>query len=387
MRFLSADTIYPIHTAPLQNSVVVTKDDGTLLDIISNTDIDALKIQHYKGSFCPGFVNAHCHLELSFMKGKIQTQTGLHHFIKEVEALKKPSDEEVEQALVQADQEMHANGIVAVGDISNTHHSFYCKAKSKIHYYTFIEVYAFDENRAEAAMEKGLRLQQEWQQQSNNPCSIVPHAPYSASTKLLSLLAEQAQKNKTVLSIHNQETADENVFFLEKKGSILERLKSFHIPTETWQAPGKTSLQATLPYLPKKNKVQLVHNTYTSEEDIQFAKKNHPHLFWCLCPKANLYIENSLPPIPLLTKYNSTITLGTDSYASNNTLSIFEEIKSIKKHFPAISTQEVLTWATLNGAKMLGIDSVFGSLEKGKKPGINVIDEAFEKITPILNYC
>ncbi len=322
MQFISADKIYAINTTPLGDVVIVLDNRGLIMDVIASKEIDPLKIEHHQGYICPGFVNTHCHLELSFMKNKIEAGQGLHNFIKEVETLKKPNDEEVLEAIKAAGKEMYANGIVAVGDISNTANTFAYKANSpKIYYHTFLEIYAFDETRADAAFERGLKLQDELREFLDNriylQSSITPHAPYSASVKLLDLFSEHAKKHNSILTIHNQETEDENLFFTEKKGNILDRLKSFNIPTDDWQAPGKSSLQATLPHLPAANKLQLVHNTFTNQEDILFANDYNKNLFWCFCINANLYIENKVPDVNLFLQNNCNITLGTDSYASN----------------------------------------------------------------------
>ncbi|HXB40372.1 MAG TPA: amidohydrolase family protein [Bacteroidia bacterium] len=381
MRFITAEKIFSINSGPLEKTVLIVDDEGSILDLVNEETIDSMKIERYEGFICPGFVDTHCHLELSYMKGKIETGGGLHHFIKEVEKLKKPGGDEILQGIKDADAEMHKNGIVAVGDICNTSNSFSFKNFSEIYYHNFIEVYAFDESRAEAAFEKGLKLQDELSTKKNS--SVISHAPYSASEKLLALLSEYAEKNHSVLTIHNQETADENLFFKEKKGSILERLNYFGIDTSNWNAPGKSSLQYTLPQLPSNNKLLLVHNTFTSAEDISFANNYNKNLFWCFCPNANLYIENKLPDINLFLQNNCNITLGTDSYASNWSLSILDEIKVIQKHFPKIELQEILKWATLNGAKFLGIENTFGSIEKNKKPGLNLISPDLKTVTKI----
>ncbi len=381
MRFITADKIFPISAEPLSNSVLVVKDDGTISDLVALDQVEAGKLERLKGWIVPGFVNTHCHLELSYMKGKIPAGGGLHHFIKEVEQLKKPGDEEVQQAIKDADAEMQKHGIVAVGDICNTSNTFAFKERSRILYHNFIEVYAFDESRAENAFERGLKLQNELKIKVLS--SITPHAPYSASKKLLKLFSEHANKNSSILTIHNQETFDEDVFFKEKKGSILDRLNFFGIDTSQWEAPGISSLHYVLPQLPTENNLLLVHNTFSSQEDISFANKYNKHLYWCFCPNANLYIENKLPNVHTFLDENCRITLGTDSYAGNWSLSILDEIKTLKKHFPKIRVEEFFKWATLNGAEFLRLDGIFGTLEKNKRPGLNLISEDLLTITPL----
>jgi cytosine/adenosine deaminase-related metal-dependent hydrolase len=96
-----------------------------------------------------------------------------------------------------------------------------------------------------------------------------------------------------------------------------------------------------------------------------------------------LYIENKVPHLTLFTQSDCTLTLGTDSYASNWSLSIFDEIKKLRKHFPQIELNDLLTWATFNGAKYLGIDATYGSLEKGKTPGLNLISPDLQSVRKI----
>ena len=105
-------------------------------------------------------------------------------------------------------------------------------------------------------------------------------------------------------------------------------------------------------------------------------------MYWCLCPNANMYIENRLPNIEMLYKNNCTIVLGTDSLASNHRLSIWEEIKTIRQNFSSIPFEQILQWGTINGAKSLGLDKEFGSFEVGKKPGVVWVDKN-EKLTNI----
>jgi cytosine/adenosine deaminase-related metal-dependent hydrolase len=109
-------------------------------------------------------------------------------------------------------------------------------------------------------------------------------------------------------------------------------------------------------------------------EDIQAVQKEMPNSFWCICANANQYIEQTMPPIELLRSQKVNIVMGTDSYASNWSLNMLDEIKTIQKHLPQIALEELLGWSTINGAKALQMDKGLGSFEKGKKPGIVLIE-------------
>jgi cytosine/adenosine deaminase-related metal-dependent hydrolase len=100
-------------------------------------------------------------------------------------------------------------------------------------------------------------------------------------------------------------------------------------------------------------------------------------IFLTLCPNSNRYIENKLPPVNLLHMSGFPVCLGTDSLASNRQLSIFEEINTLLEHVPELAFNELLSWATLNGARALGFENELGSFEPGKKPGVLLI-EAFD---------
>jgi cytosine/adenosine deaminase-related metal-dependent hydrolase len=103
------------------------------------------------------------------------------------------------------------------------------------------------------------------------------------------------------------------------------------------------------------------------------AEDTHNSLFWVLCPLSNEYIEDKIPDIAMIQSCVNNIALGTDSLASNFNLSILDEIKKILLEYPQIQTEEIIKWATLNGAKALNIDKSCGSIEVGKRPGLNLI--------------
>jgi len=142
----------------------------------------------------------------------------------------------------------------------------------------------------------------------------------------------------------------------------------------SWFTPtGLSPLESVAGYMPRENPLLLVHNTFSTEKDVDFALSAFDNVFWALCPNANLYIEDALPDVPLLIEKSAQITIGTDSPASNRKLSVLEEIKTISGKFPQIPLAEMLKWSSLNGARFLGIDDRYGSFRKGRQPGINLI--------------
>jgi len=387
LKYFSADWIFPVNTPPIKNGVISVSLDGEINEILTADVAETrnLKVERYKGSIVPGFINTHCHLELSHLLSQIPERTGLVEFVQSIIKSRHADSEQINTAMQNADAEMLENGIVAVGDISNQTASKEIKQNSKIYYYTFVEAMGFNPERANAIMEYATGIKNEF---SPLPASVVPHAPYSVSHELFSLVNEAAEKEDAFISIHNQETTDENDFFNSKSGGFLELYKFLGLDIAFFEPSRKTSLQSWLPYV-KKQKTLLVHNTVSSKADVEYAKQSHPDLYWCLCPQANLYIENSLPDVNLFIEEGIKITLGTDSLASNHQLNILSEMKTLQQH-KNIDFENLLLWATFNGAEFLGLNDRFGSIEVGKIPGLNLIQlsEDFviesEKVTKLI---
>ena len=144
MRKISADYIFPISSEPIKNGVITLDDDGTVVDVSSESGVKSLEtgIEFYKGIICPGFINTHCHLELSHMRSQIPENLGMTGFIKDIITKRSNfSEEEIEQSIIAAEAEMINNGIVAVGDISNNNNTFKQKSKGNLAYHTFLEVF------------------------------------------------------------------------------------------------------------------------------------------------------------------------------------------------------------------------------------------------------
>lgn len=350
--------------------VLITKADGTIDAIVPVAEAGE-DVQELEGILSPGLVNAHCHLELSHMKGMIPPHTGLQEFVKQIVALRQVEPDVIQEAIVSAEAEMMANGIVAVGDISNTLDTLKQKAKHHLAYYSFVELYDLDPTRAADKIIAGLEIQKQFQENCVR-ASLVPHAPYSVTNALWDLLS--AHFGIHTISMHNQETPDENAFFKTKTGNFLGMYERTKVNLDFFEPTGLSSLQSILPIFKKTHRGILVHNSFTSTEDIQAVHAAMANAFWCLCPNANQYIEQTMPPVELLRSEKANIVVGTDSYASNWSLNILDELKTIQHHQPQIPLAEMLGWATLNGARALQMDKHLGSFEKGKKPGVVVIE-------------
>lgn len=374
LNYFSAERILSPQGQWLKQTVLAFDEEGQLVDIISSEDVDPVNVRFYSGALIPGFVNAHCHLELSHMKSLLPTGTGLIPFIKGVVTRREAQEEIIQDAIQMAESEMIQNGIQAVGDISNVTDTFVQKAKGNLRYHTFVEAFDFmQEHTSEETFEKALQVYDDLFLPKGHKKSITPHAPYSVSPGLLQKIASFNESHSSV-SIHNQETWHEQALFLQKGGDLLPFFESFGLDFSHFEATERNSIHHIIDHFYHGGKVLFVHNTLSTKEDISAAEQWNEDIYWVSCPNANLYIENQLPKYDVFLESGAKLALGTDSLASNWQLSIFGEMKTIKKYQSSVPSLQLIEWGTRNGAEALGFEDELGSLEIGKRPGLIHLD-------------
>ncbi|HBS87487.1 MAG: hypothetical protein A2W91_00525 [Bacteroidetes bacterium GWF2_38_335] len=376
MRKISANYIFPVSGKPIKNGIIIVDDEGTILDVVDSGENfrEIAGLEHYSGILVPGLINTHCHLELSYLKSKLAQNLKLEGFIEEIQNKRNQEKELAFEKASKHDYLMEKYGIVAVADICNDEFTFKIKSESKIEYHNFIEIFGTNSARASGFFEKGILLQKTAIEKYGLSAMITPHAPYSISPALFRLINDHTKTENQIITIHNQESKEENQLFISKSGKIFDKIKSWGVDPSDWYPRMDSSVAISVSCAPAHCNLLLVHNTYTSESDLKYAENLNKNIFWVMCPNANLYIENQLPDLKMFRKNKAAITIGTDSLASNHTLSILEEMKTLQKYFPEIPLEEIITWATLNGARALKSEHRLGSFEPGKKPGICLIE-------------
>ncbi len=382
---ITADQVFSSDNILRKDTVIVIDDNGKILSVDKKEDHDPASVKSMRGILCPGFINTHCHLELSHMKGRVDTGTKLLPFLNNVVKFRDIQQEVIDQAIYDAHNEMYQNGIVAVGDISNKSDTASIKATGNIDYYTFVEMFDFlQPMMTEKTIEQYKTVYKEQSANGNNKKSLVPHAPYTVTPQLLEFINKNNQAG-SVISIHNQETPEENQLFRYGTGGFIDFYTGFGMSLQHFKPLGRTSIHYIIQNLEPKFKTLLVHNTTTNKEDIKAAKAWNKDIFWVTCPNANLYIENRLPDYKTFIDTDAIVTIGTDSLTSNWQLSIWDEIKTIRKYQSYVSIEKCLEWATINGAKALGYDDRLGSFEAGKTPGfVHIFEDKAQKI--LLNH-
>ena len=346
MRRIAAQYLFT-GKAMIPRGVVTLDDTGKVLAVEQLAETETCSTEFYNGILSPGFVNAHCHLELSHFRGATLPQQGLTHFVNALKDWHKhtmSNGQSMRAAMKQADEDMLSEGIVAVGDICNTNHSFSLKTKSKIFYHSFVEAVGLDE---ELAQEKIAETEEVWKDalRMGLPASITPHALYSMSPSLLDY-AFDAANNSGILSIHYKEGRNESH---EGSWHFCERLN-------------------------RNTRLLLIHNTFISPADVETVNYATGKAVWVLCPRSNQYVNGSLPPVDLLYYKGQRIAIGTDSLASNYWLSILDELKVLSYYFAQIPLEVLLKWATIGGATALNKTDEFGLIIPGRRPGLILIE-------------
>lgn len=368
---IAAQYVFTNCGQPLRNGVVTYDDQSGQIISVKPLSHEIANTEHYNGVLIPGFANAHCHLELSHMKGLIPPCGHLIDFLRSISQYQGSLKFNI-QDCQDADRQMYEAGISLVGDISNTADSAPVKRHSPIHYTTFIELIGTTPDRIARDIDQYNKVSEAFSfALDDNSLFAVPHAPYSVSDGLFNTINQINGQRRSLVSIHNQETEAENELYISHTGSIADH---FPLDLSPIKATGKKSLPSYIHHLVDYDNVLLVHNTFSRRDDFQTAVQSLRNPYFVLCPKSNLYLENALPDIDTMLDMDLNICLGTDSLSSNDTLSILEEMKTIRKHFSHIPFEKLLEMATINGARALNQQARFGTIEPGKSPGLVLIE-------------
>lgn len=373
---VTAEFVYTLESPqPIRNGYVeYDETDGTIISVGSCAEGETVE----PGALVPGFVNAHCHVELSHLHKKFRKGTGMAGFIDQINELRDWAGREAKAQLVQEWMDkMWADGVSAMADISNDDSSFDVKGSHKMYTRTFLEVFGSEPHMCEGVMAEVTELGRV-ADKAGIDAAPTPHSCYTMSPQLL-IASAAAGLAKGYLSYHSQESQEEEDLLRSGSGAMYENRRRSGMSTPP--VTGESSLKYFLDRLtdakpaPYDEHILLVHNVCLAQDDIDAAKKVMNNVYWAVCPLSNIFIHNALPPIPLMRRNGLAITLGTDSLSSNDDLDMVKEMYCLHANFPEVPMSEILTWASMNGAAFLSKEDTLGSLSAGKKPGVVRISE------------
>lgn len=373
VRRIAASYVYTLDAGPIKNGYVEYDDEnGEVLSVGKSSDGDDI----IPGALIPGFVNAHCHIELSHLHGKFRKGTGMAGFIDQINELRDWAGHDVKVGLTRKWMDkMWNDGVSAMADISNDDSSFEVKKSHPMYTRTFLEVFGSEPEMCEGVMAEVRELNRTADSYGID-AAPTPHSCYTMSPQLLSASAA-AGLESGFLSYHSQESQEEEDLLMNGTGAMYENRKRSGMSTPP--VTGGSSLKYFLERLaaaspaPYEQNILLVHNVCLKQDDIDAVKKVMKNPYFAICPLSNVFIHNALPPVDLMRKNRLAIALGTDSLSSNDDLDMVKELACLHESFPEVPMEEMLEWACLNGARFLRKDDVMGSITPGKRPGIVLV--------------
>lgn len=311
----------------------------------------------------PGLVNAHTHLELSWMRGQVPPSSSMPAWAASLMALRRTVSHEPPEPIVDAIAEARTSGTSLVGDVTNTFATYDPLLDSQLSAAVFRELLGFSAPDPAAAIVSAQQQISELTPVAWLRPSIVPHAPYSVSPALLTAIAK-ASAGRPV-SIHVGESAQEIEFLRSGTGEWRALLESLGVWNPSWTPPGCGPVEYLDRHGLVSERLLAVHGVRFGDED--FRRLRAAGATIVACPRSNRWTGAGEPPIDRFYASGVRVAIGTDSLASVEDLNVFEEMAAVRRLAPSVPASRILESATLSGAQALGFASELGSLETGKR--------------------
>jgi cytosine/adenosine deaminase-related metal-dependent hydrolase len=318
----------------------------------------------------PGLVNAHTHLELSYLRDEVPPASQFVTWIRHVMAARRqPPDSRSAEILAEIDRaivEAVASGTAVVGDISNTLVTFAPLARSPLAAVVFYELIQFAASDPRAFVDAACRRLESLVPTDTVRCSLAAHAPYSVAPLVFRAIREAVDRDPFApCSVHLSESVEEMDFIRTGRGPWRALLEELGVWDPAWVPPGGTPVEFLHDSGFLQARVLAVHGVQMTESDLN-------QLVACgvtvvTCPRSNGHTGAGAPPIGEFYKAGVRVAVGTDSLASSPDLNLFAELATMHALAPHVPASHLLKSATLEGARALGFEADFGTIEPGKR--------------------
>ena len=371
MTVFRADWVLPISDEPIRDGWVAV-EEGRVSGLGSGRHAGAIDLG--RAVVLPALVNAHTHLELSYLHGRIPPSTQFNDWIRGVMAARReypdPADRRIVSAAREAIQRARAAGTGLFGDIANTLVTVPLLREAGVAAQVFHELLGFNAPDPQGRVRDARKaLQAAGTDAGLVRVSLAPHAPYSVSPGLFAaILADLDAHAPAVSSVHLSESAAEVEFVRHGSGAVRTMLEEFGVWTSDWRVPGVTPVEylSDLGFL--DSRVLAVHGVQCSGDDL--ARLRTLGTTVVSCPRSNRYVGVGDPPIEAFYAMGVAVAFGTDSLASVADLNMFAELAAARRLAPRVSARNLLESGTLCGAHALGFEREFGSIDKGKQAAL-----------------
>jgi cytosine/adenosine deaminase-related metal-dependent hydrolase len=356
----TARWLLPISRPPLPRGTV-TVDRGTVVSVGDPAPPGSIDLGSV--AILPGLVNAHTHLELSWMRGQVPPTDSMPKWAAQLMALRRTVSHEPPEPIGDAIAEARASGTVLLGDVTNTFATYGWIADSDLSAMFFRELLGFSPLDADAVVAAAAEQIAALTPTAGLRASIVPHAPYSVSPSLFGAIARRAGTQP--ISVHLGESCAEIEFLRDGTGEWRALLEALGVWNPEWRPPSCGPVE----YL---ERFGLVNDRLLAVHGVQFTDADLVRLCRAggtvvTCPRSNAWTGAGEPPVDRFYASGVRVAIGTDSLASVDDLNLFAELAAVRRLAPRVPARDLLASATIHGATALGFGDDFGSLEPGQR--------------------
>jgi len=368
-----ADWVLPISADPIPNSWVAL-DRGRIVALGRPNDGGGAGVVDLgRAAILPGLVNAHTHLELSYLRGSIAPTERFLDWIRAIMARRReladPADPNVLEGVRAGIREARATGTALVGDISNSLVTVPLLAEAAMPAVVFYELIKFDDTDPVGRVQRARQQLDALPAFADVRTSIAPHAPYSVAPLLFRAIRADLDRHPfNASTVHLAESAEEIRFLKTGDGPWRDLLQEIGVWSSEWKPPGSSPVAflADAGFLDRR--ILVVHAVQCTASDISRLAAIGCTIV--ACPRSNRHVGVGSPPLEAFYRAGARVAFGTDSVASAEDLNVFSEISEARRIAPAVPARQLLESATLGGARSLRFDGELGSIEPGKRAAL-----------------
>ncbi len=383
-----ADWILPISGEPLRNTWLAV-DRGRIVALGRPDDREGGDVVDLgRTVVLPGLVNAHTHLELSYLRDAVKPASRFIDWIHQLMARRRefpdPSDPVIVDAAKEGIREARAAGTALVGDVSNTLVTVPLLAEGEMPGVVFYELLRFNEPDPAGRVQRARQQLEALPPNADVRTTIAPHAPYSVAPLLFRAIRADLDRHPFERStVHLAESAEEMDFIRTGAGPWRELLQRLGTWTDEWKAPGTTPVSYLCDAGFLDERILVVHGVqFTPADLVQLALRRCTVVS---CPRSNRHVGVGSPPLEAFYAAGLPVAFGTDSLASVEDLNIFGELAEARRIAPRLPAPRLLESATATGARALGFED-FGTIEPGRRAALIAVSlpEAFSDVEEYL---
>jgi aminodeoxyfutalosine deaminase len=364
--------VVPVAGPPIRDGFVAV-EQGRIAAV--GKDREGAEPEEQLGSVAllPGLVNAHTHLELSYLRERVSPAPAFVSWVRSVMAARRqrpdPGASEILDGVRAGIDESVRSGTALVGDISNSLVTFGALAESPIGGVLFYELIRFNAPDPVGLVERACQQIDALPATGRLRVSLAAHAPYSVAPLVFRAIRDAIDRRPFVpCSVHLAESEEESEFMLSGGGEWRGFLEEVGSWDPAWVPPGVSAVQFLDEAGFLDHRVLAVHGVQMGQADL--ARLAARRVTLVTCPRSNGHTGAGAPPISDFYAAGVPVAVGTDSLASAPDLNVFAELATMRALAPRVPASRLLESATLQGARALGFDAEFGSLEAGKRARI-----------------